>query len=222
MNDVFEAIAYRSYLPGAPPPPRHAPFPAAAAAPQLGPNLYYDDLPAGSAVSYPPQAQNGSRKRAYTDWDDPTNAQPGRDAGFAGRPFKQPRRGGRAGRQDDTIHFRRGVSGIPAFPPPGQLPPQGAPYPSTVGYFDPKGAMDAMFGMSMAAGHPMPELLSHDRGRTPKKRKKCRDWEKKGYCQRGSNCMFEHSSDTAYPPLPGAPFGAMQPLPQPSAVEGMA
>jgi hypothetical protein len=77
--------------------------------------------------------------------------------------------------------------------------------------------MNAMFGMSLAAGHPMPDLLSQDR---PRRRKKCRDWEKKGYCQRGSNCMFSHSNDPV-PPPPPLPYGGMQPISQPAAVEGM-
>jgi len=216
VSDVFEAIAYRSYLPGAPPrPPKHTPLPTPGAAAQSAPNLYYDDMPTGAAPTYSPQFQNGSRKRAYNDWDDP-NAQNGRDAGFGGRAIKQPRRGGRGPKVEDMNTFRGGPHDFPAYLPPNQLPPQGPPGPSTVGYFDPSRAMGAMFGM------PMPELLPQDRGRAPRRRKKCRDWEKKGYCQRGSNCMFEHSNDAAYPPLPGPPFGGMQPLPQPAAVEGMA
>jgi hypothetical protein len=123
---------------------------------------------------------------------------------------------------DDMNNFRGGAPAIPPYPPLGQPPPQGLPAPSAVRYFDPK-AMEAMFGMSLAAGHHMPDFMAHDRGHLPpKKRKMCRDWEKKGYCQRGSNCMFQHSNDPVYPPLPGGPFGGMQPLPQPSAVEGMA
>ncbi|KAK4152789.1 hypothetical protein C8A00DRAFT_15949 [Chaetomidium leptoderma] len=216
VSDVFEAIAYRSYLPGAPPPPsKHALLPTPNATGQLPTSLYYDDSHMGSAPTYPPRFQNGSRKRAYNDWDDP-NAQNGRDAGFGGRPIKQPRRGGRGGSRPDD--FRGGApAGFP-YLGPGQLQPQqGPPGPSTVGYFDPKGAMDAMFGMSLAAGHSMPDLLRH---LPSKKRKKCRDWEKKGYCQRGSNCSFAHSNDPVYPPLPGLPFGNYQPLPQPTAVEG--
>lgn len=221
VNDVFEALAYRSYLPGAPPPPpKHAALPAPTAAGQFPPNLYYDDDQMAGAPAYPPRFQNGSRKRAYNDWDDPmAQSGSGRDAGFGGRAFKQPRRGARGPRSDDMNTFGGGPPGMPPYPMPGQLPPQGPPGPATVGYFDPKGAMDAMFGMSLAAGHPMPDML---RGQfPPKKRKKCRDWEKKGYCPRGTNCMFAHSNDPSYPPLPGPPFGGMQALPQPSAVEGM-
>ena len=115
---------------------------------------------------------------------------------------------------------------MPAYPPPAQLSTHGThgapPAPSTVGYFDPNSGMDAMFGMGMAAGHAMPELLSHDRAQQPQRRRpRCRDWERKGYCQRGSNCMFEHSNDPVYPPMPAPPFGGMQPMPQPPAVEGM-
>ncbi|KAH6856515.1 hypothetical protein B0I37DRAFT_77471 [Chaetomium sp. MPI-CAGE-AT-0009] len=217
VNDVFEALAYRSYLPGAPPPPpKHVALPAPSAAGQFPPSLYYDDDSMGAAQAYPPRFQNGSKKRGYTDWDDPM-AQNGRDPGFGARAFKQPRRGARGARSDDMNMFGGGAPGMAPYPLPGQLPPQGPPGPATVGYFDPKGAMDAMFGMSLAAGHPMPELL---RGQfPPKKRKKCRDWEKKGYCPRGTNCMFAHSNDPGYPPLPGPPFGGMQALPQPPPVE---
>ncbi|KXX79786.1 RNA-binding protein 26 [Madurella mycetomatis] len=215
VSDVFDAIAYRSYLPGAPPPPpKQAPLPDPAAAQPLG--SFYDDIPMPQGPAYPPQPfQNGSRKRGYNDWDDP-NTQNNRDAGFGGRPYKQPRRG-RGGRQDDVGSVRGAAPSVPPFPPAGPLPGQGPPVPSTVGYFDPSRAMDAMFGMSLATGHPMPELLSQG-GHLPKRRTKCRDWEKKGYCQRGSNCMFEHSNDPIYP-LPGGPFGGMQPLPQTQAVE---
>ncbi|KAK4235929.1 RNA-binding protein 26 [Achaetomium macrosporum] len=222
VNDVFEALAYRSYLPGAPPlPPKHAPLSAAAGV-QQHPGLPYNVTPSDSAPTYQPPFRNG-RKRAYVDWDDP-NTQGGRDAGYGGMGFKHPRRGGFGGpgpRQDGVNSFGGSAPTISPYPPPGQLPPQSAPVPSTVGYLDPKGAMDALYGMSMAAGHPMPELLSHDRDQPPtRRRKKCRDWEKKGYCQRGSNCMFEHSTDTFYPPLfAGSPYGSVQPVPQPPAVE---
>ncbi|KAL2260694.1 hypothetical protein VTK26DRAFT_5226 [Humicola hyalothermophila] len=246
VNDVFEAIAYRSYLPGAPPPPpKHtASFPtptapAGAAAPPPG-GLFYDDVPPSHGPPYQPQPPfpGGSRKRAYNDWDDP-NAQNGRDAaaggGYGGRTYKQPRRGGYGGRgvtrsDDSTNGFRGGAAASvptgPAFPPaPGQLAPQQSgsapPAPSTVGYFDPNGSLDAMFGMSLAAGRPMPEFMPpHDRAQAPPRRRaRCRDWERKGFCQRGSNCMFEHSNDPVYPPMPGPPFGGMQSVPQPSAVE---
>ncbi|KAK4126090.1 hypothetical protein N657DRAFT_614503 [Parathielavia appendiculata] len=216
VSDLFQALTYQSYLPGArPPPQKYAALPTPGDAGQPPPSLYYDDSPVGAAPTYPPPFRNGSRKRPYTDWDDPNAQQNGRDAGIGARAFKQPRRGGRASRPDD---FRGVAAGIPPYHPPGQLSPQGPPGPSLVGYFHPKGAMDAaaMFGMSLAAGHPMPELLSQER---PRRRKKCRDWEKKGYCQRGSNCKFAHSDDPVYPPPPGPPFGAMQPVPQPPAVE---
>lgn len=220
MSDVFDAIAHRSYLPGAPPPPpkQAAPFPAPAAAQPPG-SSFYDDVPAPQGLTYPPPPfQNGSRKRGYTDWDDP-NAQNGRDAGFGARPLKQPRRG-RGGWQDETSSLGGGTLPVPPFAPAGQLPAHHPPpQPSTVGYVDPTVAPDAIFGMSLAAGHPMYDLLSQ--GRYPAKRRaKCRDWEKKGYCQRGSSCMFQHTNDPVYPPLPGGSFGDIQSVPQPSAVEG--
>jgi len=222
VSDVFNAIAYRSYLPGAPPPPaaRHA-----TGHQQPASGLFYDDVPAGDPPPFPARPQNGSKKRAYTDWDD-ANAQAGGDAGAGRRSFKQPRRGGRGPRLDEANHARAGGPGVPVgFPHAGQLPPApGLPGPTSVGFFDPRGAMDAIYGMSLATGHPMPEFSPYDRSRPPKKRKKCRDWEKKGYCQRGSSCNFEHSNDAGYASLPSMPFAGMpqMPLPQPTAVEGMA
>lgn len=185
--------------------------------------MYDDAAPMTSAPTYQPPLRN-TRKRGYNDWDDP-DAQSGRDGGSGGRALKQPRRGGMGGRghrSDGNSSYPVLPPAVPPYPPQaGQLPPVGLPGPSTVGYFDPTGAMGALFGMSFAAGHPMPELLSHDRSHLPlKKRKKCRDWEKKGYCQRGSNCMFAHSNDPIYPPFPGPPFEAMQQAPQRPAAEG--
>ncbi|KAL2158945.1 hypothetical protein VTH06DRAFT_2975 [Thermothelomyces fergusii] len=219
VNDVFEAIAYRSYLPGAPPPPpKNTALPPPSAAGQVNPGLYYDDTPmGGAAATYPPRFPNGSRKRAYTDWDDP-NAQNGRDGaggGYGGRTFKQARRGGRGPGPNEMYSYGNGAPAAPPYPPPGQYPPDVPPGPSTVGYFDPKAGMGVMYGMSLAAGHPMPEFVQ---GFPPKKRKKCRDWEKKGYCPRGTNCMFAHSNDPVYPPVPGPPFGNPQAPPQPQAV----
>ncbi|KAK3904065.1 RNA-binding protein 26 [Staphylotrichum tortipilum] len=222
VSDVFNVIAYRSYLPGAPPPPpRHAA--ATQQQQQQASGLYYDDGSAGAPQPFPPRPQNGSKKRAYTDWDDP-NAQIGGDAGPGRRSFKQPRRGGRGPRPEETSHARGVAPGVPGtFPSAAQLPrAPGLPGPTTVGFFDPRGAMDAVFGMSLAASHPMPEFSPYDRGRPLRKRKKCRDWEKKGYCQRGSNCNFEHSTDGVYPPLPaGLQFTGMPalPLPQPAGAE---
>ncbi|KAL2153310.1 hypothetical protein VTH82DRAFT_4465 [Thermothelomyces myriococcoides] len=229
VNDVFEAIAYRSYLPGAPPPPpKNTALPPPSSAGQLNSGLYYDDTPMGgtpTTTTQPPRFPNGSRKRPYIDWDDP-NAQNGRDGGggggggggYGGRTFKQARRGGGRGPGPNELHsYGNGASVVPPYPQPGQFPPGPPPGPSTIGYFDPKAGLGTMYGMSLAAGHPMSELAQGHF--PPKKRKKCRDWEKKGYCPRGTNCMFAHSNDPVYPPVPAPPFGNPQAPPQPQAVE---
>ena len=225
---MFEAIAYRSYLPGAPPPPsKSAPAPAPPPASQPPDALYYDDAPMPSAPTYQPAPTHaGSRKRAYNDWDDPNN-QHGRDGSeYMSRSFKYQKRGGayggREGRSDDTNGYRiPGPSNMLTFPPPGQPPLQSTPSaPSSVGYFDTSGAMNSMFGMNLGVGNPMTGFVPGSWGQQQphKKRARCRDWERKGYCQRGANCMFEHSNDPVYPtPM----FGAIPPAPQPAAVEGM-
>ncbi|KAL1842181.1 hypothetical protein VTJ49DRAFT_5868 [Mycothermus thermophilus] len=247
INDVFDAIAYQSYLPGAPPPPpKHARAPpvanataaanvttATAAAPQPLTSLSYDDTPmagapasAAPAYSPPRYFSEGSRKRAYVDWDDPA-AQNGRDWANGSRPFKQRRGGGRGGGglMPPTVPPNPGAFGSAfhqqqAGPAPQQPP---LPGPTAVGYFDPKNPMSAaaLYGMSLAAGHPMSELLAQAASMPPTKRKKCRDWERKGYCPRGTSCMFQHSNDPVFPPpVPGPPrFGGAQQLPQQSMLE---
>ncbi|KAK0637218.1 hypothetical protein B0T17DRAFT_521022 [Bombardia bombarda] len=121
VNDVFDAIARKSYLPGgapAPPPlakpqqqqyqqqqqqqvPEQPGFMGAPLSfpPQLlpGGGLSYDDVPSQPTQVPQQPYQNGaaSRKRPYSDAAD---AQKGRDlrfgGGAGGRAFKQPRRGG--------------------------------------------------------------------------------------------------------------------------------
>ncbi|KAK4146733.1 uncharacterized protein C8A04DRAFT_25301 [Dichotomopilus funicola] len=227
VNDVFDAIAHRSYLPGAPPPPpkqqqqQHrattAAFPDPGPANEGSYGMFYDDRPMDMAVpALPPPFSNGSRKRGYTDWDDPNaNVQNGGGHAFGGRPVKQPRRGRRDSRSD-TLNkwYREGMSDAVA----GQVPyAQGAAGPpATVGYFNPQnGAVGgSLFGMSMATGHPMPDFLGGGHFAPGKKRKKCRDFEKKGFCPRGTSCTFAHGNDSVYGGPPGPPFGGMQMMPR--------
>ncbi|KAH6659296.1 hypothetical protein BKA67DRAFT_10157 [Truncatella angustata] len=144
-DDVFQAIKYKSYLPGAPPAPpiiRQAPAPIPLT----------HQIPSGPAASqqgaYPPfgvqhtpyaetpsafsthNFRNGSKKRSYRDLDAPDSQPMNWDYGGGTaehqQPYKQARRGGgfvpRGGRFDDPYaQGGRGGYGHNAFnsqPPP--------------------------------------------------------------------------------------------------------
>ena len=221
MSDVFDAIQYKSYLPGAPPPPKRGVGAGAGAAPSQPQSqnshaaLPYDDVPMPLAPPTGP-SQNGSRKRSYNERSD-ADAQGGRDFFSAGgRSFKQPRRG-RGGRVQDSSSFRGGPApgGFPGtnYQPQFQAPRPGAPP------FDPNNPMDALLklqGLGMPLP-PMPEFPPQGRsphpGQQPRRRQRCRDYDTKGYCARGNTCMFEHGTDSIFVPPP-------LPLPQPQSNEG--
>ncbi|KAI1382630.1 uncharacterized protein F4822DRAFT_423069 [Hypoxylon trugodes] len=151
-NDVFQAIKYHSYIPGAAPPPplplapRHTlpPPPVPASVPGLPPQ-YQPQLPfppAQALPTAPSLGQGGSRKRSYNDRDDKDVdiILTSRDPYPGHHPYKQARRGGgfsqRGGRFDESYRPRdhRGFPNAPYQPPPsnspfGQLPPP-PPFPS--------------------------------------------------------------------------------------------
>ncbi|KAF5026719.1 hypothetical protein F66182_1187 [Fusarium sp. NRRL 66182] len=172
LDDVFQAIAYRSYLPGAPPAPK------IDAQPQtLQPPL--DD-------STPP---NGSRKRGFYDGDE-SEEQDGRESfSRGGRAQKQPRRGGRGGRGDD---MRGGGRRMHNLPPRPDMP------------FDPK-AIEAFLQMGpMGMAYPgMPNFAQQGFGggrNQPRRRGRCRDFDTKGFCSRGSTCPYDHGNESIFVP----------------------
>lgn len=204
VNDLFDAMKYRSYVPGARPPPK----PQTAVAPQpilpgLGaPNMMQSIIPTGPA--------GGSRKRGFQERGD-LDAPNGRDQFQGGRSFKQPRRGGRFGgpkgyvdpdrpRPTPQEHFDYSTALAPNAPPfthPGQT--------LSMPQFDPNNPMEAMRQLqqlSQQMGLQMPSFPDYtqqgfQQQRIPQQgRKKCWDYEKKGYCPRGLNCKFEHSTGT--------------------------
>lgn len=204
VNDLFDAMKYRSYVPGARPPPK----PQTAVAPQpilpgLGaPNMMQPIIPTGPA--------GGGRKRGFQERGD-LDAPTGRDQFQGGRSFKQPRRGGRFGgakgyvdpdrpRPTPQEHFDYSTALAPNAPPfthPGQT--------LSMPQFDPNNPMEAMRQLqqlSQQMGLQMPPFPDYtqqgfQQQRIPQQgRKKCWDYEKKGYCPRGLNCKFEHSTGT--------------------------
>lgn len=126
-SDVFQAVKYKSYLPGAPraPPPavRQAPAPQIPNGPAAFQPTYevqhtpYADTPSAfSSHAF----RNGSKKRSYRDFDAPDTQQMNWDydggVGFQ-QPPKQARRAGgftRGGRFDDSFS-QRGRGGYGAY-----------------------------------------------------------------------------------------------------------
>ena len=214
VQDVFDAIHYKSYLPGAPPPPKSVSVPFA---PPTGPS----GLPYGGAgvPGAPLGPQNGSRKRTFNERGDGDSQdrvyQPGGDP--YGRVYKQPRRGGPMGRANyGGYNNRGGFQGHPApgdhnvlpqgFMPGMPEPPPGMPP------LDPNNPMAAVLAMQ-AMGFPVPGLPSMQpggRGHAGPKKKRCRDYDLKGFCARGNTCMYEHGQDSIYVP-PGNPSDEYDP-----------
>ncbi|KOS17991.1 putative RNA-binding protein [Escovopsis weberi] len=173
LDDVFQAIAYKSYRPGAPP----APKPFAPPAPQL------DAL-------HPPAP--ASRKRALQDMAEPETAGDLEQSANAGGRFRQAKRG-RRGRMDVGAgggSSRQGFAprmGVPPFDPNNpldmllQMRAMGIPIP----------------GMPDFGAHAFPPVGARGQAR---RRARCRDFDTKGYCSRGNTCTYDHGNDSIYVP----------------------
>ncbi|KAI0841361.1 hypothetical protein F5Y06DRAFT_261370 [Hypoxylon sp. FL0890] len=246
-DDVFQAIKYRSYLPGAPPAPpsaRHTlppPPPIPTNIPQLP--QYQPQLPSSATLTTPAAptfGHGGSRKRTFNDRDDNDvdiilNGQPS----YSGpQPFKQPRRGGnfsqRGGRFDEP-YAPRDQRGLPnpyltssnpgRFGQPPAPPSQASRYDQDLRLMDPNNIIDSIQRLQQLGVHipQLPDLPKPVYSGTippPRRRKRCRDYDTKGYCSRGSNCKFEHGAEPVMvPPLgpsPGDeydPHNAVFPMP---------
>ncbi|KAI1081672.1 hypothetical protein F5B20DRAFT_52004 [Whalleya microplaca] len=230
IEDLFQAVRYRSYLPGAPPPPatiRHSLPPAAAAHPPSRPE-YRPQLPYGAAPIGQPFPQSASRKRPYNDRDDnDVDIILTSQNHYGGpQPFKQPRRGGsfpQRGRRFDDSYGYRGQRGGPgpyqSVPGPGGY---GAPQPPfspsqqdpALAPIDPNSIIENIQRLQQL-GIPIPQLPELPRPTysgsampPPRRRKqRCRDYDMKGYCSRGNNCLFEHGPGSLYIPPPGPSAG---------------
>lgn len=213
-EDLIQTIKYKSYLPGANPPPK-APISATAATGTTpnNPPFFGNSSPNQQLPTFPTGPSSGnSRKRGFQDRGD-FDAPNGRDQSQGGgRPFKQPRRGGRnkgyldLDRPRPTPQLQYGGGYTPnAAAPPFVPSGSGAPMPP----FDPNNPMEAMrqlqqlsqqLGMQMAAltdySQRQGGFQPHRLPNTQKHKGRCRDYDTKGYCARGQNCMFEHSNDS--------------------------
>lgn len=209
-NDLIQTIKYKSYVPGAPPPPKPQAGPVPPPPlPFAGPSLIQPPFPTGPAA--------GGRKRGFDDRGD-FNAPNGRDPFQpGGRPSKQPRRGGRRGYVDpdapqpvEQLQYgfpnAPGQQNAPLFAPTGPA----AAMPSFAALNDPMEAMrqqlqqlQQALGMQMGQASGFGQQQQQQQqgfpplGTSPqKKRGRCRDYDTKGYCARGPNCRFEHSNGT--------------------------
>lgn len=166
LDDVFQAITNKSYMPGAPPAPK--------------PNANTD-----TTSNLPPRPPN-LRKRGLDDDDDFREYDGYPQQGE--RAYKQPRRGGR----------RNGGFG-------GYMPPGGM---ANMPRFDPNNPMEALMTMQ-AMGMPfpnMPDYGGQGAANRQRRRGRCRDFDNKGYCSRGSTCAYDHSQEPIYSDGPGGKF----------------
>jgi hypothetical protein len=206
VSDVFNAIQYRSYLPGGGLPQQQQPTNLAGGAAALAQGLPYDDAP-----------PNASRKRSYHDRGDVEM----RDAAeyyangssSGNRSFKQPRRGrgdGYAGYGRDSA-TGGGFSSVGPYRTPTAY---GMPTPAAgaaagsqaaaAAAFDPSNPIESLMRLQ-SMGVPLPQLPPF-LGPPPagqqqqRKRQRCRDYDTKGYCARGNSCMYEHGTDSIFVP----------------------
>ncbi|TDZ51844.1 putative RNA-binding protein [Colletotrichum trifolii] len=191
VDELFRVIEYKSYLPGAPPPPPKRLEPTGVSR--------FD----GSVPSLEPSSQGGSRKRSYYERGD-ASVPDDRTYGFIEeRAYKQPRRGqgvrppsprgngepfGYSGQPQTLDAFQPSLPGSAPYDPNYPQPPTGphdwrAPpaYPQGPQYGQPLGPR--------------------------RNQQKCRDFMTIGYCARGSSCPYDHGTEPLRLP-PTEPNGA--------------
>ncbi|KAK0776082.1 hypothetical protein LTR59_009276 [Friedmanniomyces endolithicus] len=191
VNDVFQALATKSYDPSRP---------------QLKPTAPIYEPPRRTSSELP-SLPNESRKRSYQDRD----AEPGQNGqnqpfGAVDRSLKQSRRGGRGWESRGGGQISQPVRGGYGAPqpyaqqvPPLQLPSMPTPPPG-MPPFDPNNPLAALFAMGQAMGF-MPSAPgfgppSATPGHIARQiGQRCRDYDQKGYCMRGGSCLYEHDDN---------------------------
>ncbi|OBT88176.1 hypothetical protein VE02_02454 [Pseudogymnoascus sp. 03VT05] len=202
VKDLFDAVQYRSFMPGAPPPPQHPVSTLPNANAPLGTPYNNFDM-AGVPTGPNP---NGSKKRSFNDRGD-ADAQMG-PMDTTGRAMKQARRNGNmvpGGHYDSFGNYtapqpNRRFDTPQGFPQMPNLPPGMPPT-------DPNDPMAAMMAMQ-AMGFPVQGMPGFDQhaagprgpGGRPGQGRRCRDYDTKGFCARGNSCKFEHGQDSIYVP----------------------
>lgn len=137
----------------------------------------------------------GSLKRALDDAAESNHASGGP------RSHKQPRRGN--GWQDsrDGKH--------PGFPA-ANLPP----LPPALPQYDANNSLEVTIQMQAmgipfpAMPAPKPSFGGQVQRNLPRRRGRCRDFDMKGYCSRGSTCLYDHGNESIY--IPAAPSAGLE------------
>ncbi|KAK1759327.1 hypothetical protein QBC47DRAFT_357197 [Echria macrotheca] len=200
VNDVFEAIEHKAYLPGAQPPPSSRPAAAFAhgflkgsTAPYNPPpaaGLSYDDMPSTETPHFTGTlgwSLPGSKKRG---WDGDSQQQQGQlhgeDGKFGSQNSKRAKLNGRA----------RGPDGLPLQP--------GFANAEMLQFAPGQHGINPLMMFPVHPMHlgrnPFPQMPPQGR-----KRQRCRDFDTKGYCSRGATCPFQHGDDPVFPPTFGQP-----------------
>ncbi|KAG8528515.1 uncharacterized protein KY384_007433 [Bacidia gigantensis] len=189
VDDVFATAQTKSYLPGYKPPVASAPAPLAALPQPTRSSVPFD------TGSFSQQRYQGSKKRSHNDMQ---GHEQGSDPGRGARQTKQMRRGSR-GRGANSNGSDRGDNYMgstamdwsslnPTFDPSissnllGHLPEDFASNPFA--------AMVAMQAMGFPKFPQPPQT-----GSVNTKRKRCRDYDTKGFCARGEACRYQHGAD---------------------------
>ena len=206
VDDVFTAIATKSYDPNyVPPPALTLSAQAPAFTPPVGPSSGYSL--ATSKGGYNTGGLNQSRKRSFNDSQD---ARGGPDAHYprGDRQMKQMRRGNanRGG------NFMGGIDR--GFQPHSII--QNLPLPTNTGMMnvpnlpfdlnDPMAVLISMQALGFPApplpvsppGFPQPNQSNWSIPTPPMKNKigaRCRDYDTKGVCLRGDSCPFDHGNN---------------------------
>lgn len=228
IDEVLAAVRTKSFLfKSKPKPPTPALLPSPALStdappfnPPTGPSApskQHTNVP-GLGASPPSARGEQSRKRRYYEREasQPRDSQDPHYSRAAGgeRPFKQAtRRGGRSGRGGGggyDMNMGR-IPGQPAsmaslfnFPALPTPPPGLAP-------FNPADPMSflTMMGMAFPSMPSIPsdrsqlaanQQGSHRASRTRGRKRRCRDYDTKGYCALGSACPYEHGGELVLPP----------------------
>jgi RNA-binding protein 26 len=186
LDDVFRAIAYKSYVPGAAPPPPTREL-ALGLAHQGGSSGRPDKGNATAPVS---------RKRGYRDVDAPREQQ---DFPQNPRPTKNPRRNGpELGEQQGAAQGEFQPMDVPPFDPENPM----------------AALMQMNMNMQMMQEN-WPQFSQMAQGGVRggrKKNRRCRDFDTKGYCSRGASCKYEHGYGGGFmPPVGDAGGGKMVP-----------
>lgn len=203
VRDVFDAVNYKTYLPGVNP-PRKPPLPFD---PPTGPSaLQNKSFILGSAVG----SSGGNKKRTFND----------RGAGqihergalpnsYLNEPNKLPRRSGPSIGRSATEGSKTGPTGTrPSLTNHQTMPSQYSDIqgisnsPSSLPTFDPNDPIIAMLAMQ-ALGFPLPgtpgfnqaEISTLSDTSMSTSNQRCRDYDVKGYCARGITCTYEHGEN---------------------------